>query len=211
MKNEGASLMKCDKPHEKQSVRTSCEHSEHFMTTKLSLYVCNANTSWIEIAITFSAKSRETPVFLLFFTLLADPNRRPCHTQPHRLLTGSEHRAACGRWSGAPSRKTQRALRSAPQSSGAPYHSFPPLAKTHSLRTSSSPPQKCEHFGIPPCKATMFLTVRIVGSSPTWGKNKKSCRKTGFLFCIIQYLSFVKCAWFQWNAPFRHFWKICFE
>ena len=42
-------------------------------------------------------KSRETPVFLLFFTLLADPNRRPCHTQPHRLLTGSEHRAACGR------------------------------------------------------------------------------------------------------------------
>ena len=34
-------------------------------------------------------KSRETPVFLLFFILLADPNRRPCHTQPHRLLTGS--------------------------------------------------------------------------------------------------------------------------
>ena len=28
-------------------------------------------------------KSRETPVFLLFFTLLADPNRRLCHTQPH--------------------------------------------------------------------------------------------------------------------------------
>ena len=25
-------------------------------------------------------KSRETPVFLLFFTLLADPNRRLCHT-----------------------------------------------------------------------------------------------------------------------------------
>ena len=118
MKNEGASLMKCDKPHEKQSVRTSCEHSEHFMTTKLSLYVCNANTSWIEIAITFSEKSRETPVFLLFFTLLADPNRRPCHTQPHRLLTGSEHRAACGRWSGALSRKKQRALRSAPSEQG---------------------------------------------------------------------------------------------
>ena len=25
-------------------------------------------------------KSRETPVFLLFFTLLVDPNRRLCHT-----------------------------------------------------------------------------------------------------------------------------------
>lgn len=34
---------------------------------------------------------------MLFFTLLAEPTRRPCHTQPHRLLTGSEHRAACGR------------------------------------------------------------------------------------------------------------------
>ena len=31
------------------------------------------------------------------------------------LLTGSEHRAACGRWSGAPSRKKQRALRRAPR------------------------------------------------------------------------------------------------
>lgn len=48
MKNEVASLMKCDKPHEKQSVRTSCEHSEHFMTTKLSLHVCGANTSFIK-------------------------------------------------------------------------------------------------------------------------------------------------------------------
>ena len=148
MKNEGASLMKCGKSHENQSARTSCEHSEHFMTTKLSFHVCNANTSWIEIASTFSEKSRETPVFLLFFTLLADPNRRPCHTQPHRLLTGSEHRAACGRWSGALSRKKQRALRSAPPSSVAPYHSFPPLAKTHSLRTSSSP-QKASLFGTP--------------------------------------------------------------
>ena len=210
MKNEGASLMKRDKPHEKQSVRTSCEHSEHFMTTKLSLYVCNANTSWIEIAITFSAKSRETPVFLLFFTLLADPNRRPCHTQPHRLLTGSEHRAACGRWSGAMSRKKQRALRRAPRPRWLHITRFRLWRKLIHYAPRPLPP-KCEHFGIPPCKATMFLTVRIVGSSPTWGKNKKSCRKTGFLFCIIQYLSFVKCAWFQWNAPFRHFWKICFE
>lgn len=56
-----------------------------------------ASTSWIETAITFSEKSRKPPVFLLFFTLLADPTCRPCHTQPHRLLTGSEHRAARGR------------------------------------------------------------------------------------------------------------------
>ena len=111
MKNEVASLMKCGQT----AWKAKCAH---FMTTKLSLYVCNANTSWIEIAITFSEKSRETPVFLLCFTLLADPNRRPCHTQPHRLLTGSEHRAACGRWSGVPSRKTQRALRSAPSEQG---------------------------------------------------------------------------------------------
>ena len=96
MKNEVASLMKCGEPHENQSARTSCEHSTHFMTTKLSLHVCNANTSWIEIAITFSEKSRKPSVFLLFFTLLAEPTRRPCHTQPHRLLTGSEHRTACG-------------------------------------------------------------------------------------------------------------------
>ena len=61
---------------------------------------------------------------------------------------GSEHRAACGRWSGAPSRKKRRALRSAPQSSAAPYQSFPPLAKTHSLRTSSSP-QKVSFWGTP--------------------------------------------------------------
>ena len=51
---------------------------------------------------------------------------------------GSEHRAACGRWSGALSRKKQRALR-APQAS----------------------------------KATMFLTERVVGSSPTGGARKK--------------------------------------
>ena len=89
--------MKCGEPHENQSARTSCEHSKHFMTTKLSLQVCNASTSWIETAITFSKKSRKPPVFLLFFTLLAEPTRRPCHTQPHRLLTGSEHRAARGR------------------------------------------------------------------------------------------------------------------
>ena len=34
------------------------------------------------------------------------------------LLTGSEHRAACGRWSGAMSRKKQGALRSAPSEQG---------------------------------------------------------------------------------------------
>ena len=54
------------------------------------------------------------------------------------LLTGSEHRAACGRWSGALSRKKQGALR-APQAS----------------------------------KATMFLTEKVVGSSPTGGARKK--------------------------------------
>ena len=81
MKNEGASLMKCGKPHEKQSVRTSCEHSEHFMTTKLSLYVCNANTSWIEIAITFSEKSKgDTSLPALFhFTCWPKPSTLP-HT-----------------------------------------------------------------------------------------------------------------------------------
>ena len=123
---------------------------------------------------------------------------------------GSEHRAACGRWSGAMSRKKQRALRRAPRPRWLHITRFRLWRKLIHYAPRPLPP-KCEHFGIPPCKATMFLTVRIVGSSPTWGKNKKSCRKTGFLFCIIQYLSFVKCAWFQWNAPFRHFWKICFE
>ena len=172
------------------------------MTTKLSLYVCNANTSWIEIAITFSAKSRETPVFLLFFTLLADPNRRPCHTQPHRLLTGSEHRAACGRWSGALSRKKQRALRSAPPSSVAPYHSFPPLAKTHSLRTSSSPP-KASLFGHP-CKATMSLTERVVDLSPMGAQKQKTLSKDG-IFCFIQYLSLVKWGKFPMICTFKAF------
>ena len=143
---------------------TSCEHSERFMTTKLSLYVCNANTSWIEIAITFSEKSRETPVFLLFFTLLADPNRRPCHTQPHRLLTGSEHRAACGRWSGALSRKKQRALRSAPRPRWLHITRFRLWRKL--IHYAPRPLPKMLAFWDAPCKATMFLTVCVVGSSP---------------------------------------------
>ena len=58
---------------------------------------------------------------------------------------GSEHRAACGRWSGALSRKKQRALR-APQAS----------------------------------KATMFLTDRVVGSSPTGGAISEALSLNGF-------------------------------
>ena len=50
-------------------------------------------------------------------------------------------------------------------SSVAPYHSLSPLAKTHSLRTSSSPPN-ARILGHPPSKATMFLTICVVGSSP---------------------------------------------
>lgn len=155
MKNEGASLMKCDKPHEKQSVRTSCEHSEHFMTTKLSLYVCNANTSWIEIAITFSEKSKgDTSLPALFhFTCWPKPS-----TLPHTA-------APAVNWLGAPrclrqmkrcseqEKTTSIATRSS--SSVAPYHSFPPLAKTHSLRTSSSP-QNASILGHPPARRLCF-------------------------------------------------------
>ena len=156
MKNEVATLMKCGKPHENQSARTSCEHSEHFMTTKLSFHVCNANTSWIEIAITFSEKSR----------------------------------------------KKQRALRSAPPSSVAPYHSFPPLAKTHSLRTSSSP-QKASLFGHP-CKAAMSLTERVVDLSPMGAQKQKILSKDG-IFCFIQYLSLVKWGKFPMICTFKAF------
>ena len=51
--------------------------------------------------------------------------------------------------------KKQGAVRSAPSSSAAPYHSFPPLAKTRSLRASSSP-KKASLFGTP-YYVTMFL------------------------------------------------------
>ena len=48
MKNEVASLMKCGQTAWKLKARfTSCEHSEHFITTKLSLHVCGANTSFV--------------------------------------------------------------------------------------------------------------------------------------------------------------------
>ena len=51
------------------------------MTTKLLLYVCNANTSWIEIAITFSEKSKgDTSLPALFhFTCWTKPSTLP-HT-----------------------------------------------------------------------------------------------------------------------------------
>ena len=65
---------------------------------------------------------------------------------------GSEHRAACGRWSGALSRKKQRALR-APQAS----------------------------------KATMFLTDRVVGSSPTGGAKKSRETLVFLLFFYFTY------------------------
>ena len=181
------------------------------MTTKLSLYVCNANTSWIEIAITFSEKSKgDTSLPALFhFTCWPKPS-----TLPHTA-------APAVNWLGAPRclRQMKRCSEQEDTTSiakrstvlGCSISFFSAFGENSFITHLVLSPPKCEHFGIPPCKATMFLTVRIVGSSPTWGKNKKSCRKTGFLFCIIQYLSFVKCAWFQWNAPFRHFWKICFE
>ena len=81
------------------------------------------------------------------------------------------HSRAAVNWLGAPrclrqmkrcseqEEATSIATRSS--SSVAPYHSFPPLAKTHSLRTSSSP-QNASILGHPPCKATMFLTDRVV-------------------------------------------------
>ena len=53
-------------------------------------------------------------------------------------------------------------------------------------------------------KATMFLTERVVGSSPTWGKNKKSCRKTGF-FVLFNIYHSLNGGNFQWFAPLRHF------
>ena len=115
---------------------------------------------------------------------------------------GEPHRAACGRWSGALSRKKQRALRSAPPSSVAPYHSFPPLAKTHSLRTSSSPP-KASLFGHP-CKATMSLTERVVDLSPMGAQKQKILSKDG-IFCFIQYLSLVKWGKFPMICTFKAF------
>ena len=179
------------------------------MTTKLSLYVCNANTSWIEIAITFSAKSRETPVFLLFFTLLADPNRRPCHTQPHRLLTGSEHRAACGRWSGAMSRKKQRALRRAPRPRWLHITRFRLWRKL--IHYVPRPLPKRQAFSEPPYRATMFLTERVVDLSPMGAQKQKILSKDG-IFCFIQYLSLVKWGKFPMICTFKaFFWKNCFK
>ena len=78
-------------------------------------------------------KSRETPVFLLFFTLLVDPNRRLCHTAVN--------------WLGAP-----RCLRQMKRCSK--------QEETTSIASA-------------PSKATMFLTERVVGSSPTGGARKK--------------------------------------
>ena len=102
------------------------------------------------------------------------------------------------------SRKKQRALRRAPRPRWLHITRFRLWRKLIHYAPRPLPPE-CEHFGIPPCKATMFLTARIVGSSPTGGKNKKSCRKTGFLFCIIQYLSFVKWGKFPMICTFKAF------
>ena len=87
-------------------------------------------------------------------------------------------------------------------SSVAPYHSFPPLAKTHSLRTSSSPP-KASLFGHP-CKATMSLTERVVDLSPMGAQKQKILSKDG-IFCFIQYLSLVKWGKFPMICTFKAF------
>ena len=134
---------------------TSCEHSEHFMTTKLSLYVCNANTSWIEIAITFSKKSKGDTSLPALFHFTCWPKSS---TLPHTA-------APAVNWLGTPrclrqmkrcyeqEETTSVATRSS--SSVAPYHSLSPLAKTHSLRASSSPPN-ARILGHPPTRRLYF-------------------------------------------------------
>ena len=155
------------------------------MTTKLSLYVCNANTSWIEIAITFSAKSRETPVFLLFFTLLADPNRRPFHTQPHRLLTGSEHRAACGRWSGAMSRKKQRALRRAPRPRWLHITRFRLWRKLIHYAPRPLPPKNVSILGYPHARRLCFWPYASLVRVQHEAKIKNPVERRDFCFVLF--------------------------
>ena len=98
---------------------------------------------------------------------------------------GSEHRAACGRWSGAPSRKKQRALRSAPQSSVAPYHSLSPLAKTHSLRTSSSPPQNVSILGYPHARRLYFWPYASLVRVQHGAKIKNPVERRDFCFVLF--------------------------
>ena len=160
MKNEVASLMKCGQIAWKSKrallrasiASTSWQRSCRFMFATQTLHLLKSHCiKWI----LFNWQSRKTPVFLLFLTLLADPNRRPCHTLPHRLLTGSEHRAACGRWSGAMSRKKQRALRRAPRPRWLHITRFRIWRKLIHYRSSSSPPN-ARIFGHPPARRLYF-------------------------------------------------------
>ena len=89
------------------------------------------------------------------------------------------------KWRSEQEETTSVATRSS--SSVAPYHSFPPLAKTHSLRTSSSP-QNASILGHP-LQGDYISDRRLIGSSPTGSKNKKSCQKTGFF--ALHYSIFV--------------------
>ena len=160
-KNEGALPMKCGKPHENQSARTSCEYGEHFMTTKLSLYVCNANTSWIEIAITFSKKSR----------------------------------------------KKQRALRSAPPSSVAPYHSFPLLRENSFISYLVLSP-KGKPFRNPRIGRLCFWPYASLVRVQHGAKIKNPVERRDFCFVLFNIYHSLNGVNFQWIAPFRYFFKI---
>ena len=159
MKNEVASLMKCGQTAWKSKrallrasiASTSLQRSCRFMFAEQTLHLLkNYCTKWI----LFNWQSSKTKIFLLCFTLPTDPNSDSA-THSHTAVNWLVAPCCLRQMKRCSEQEETTSIATRSSSSVAPYHSLSPLAKTHSLRTSSSP-LNARILGHPPARRLCF-------------------------------------------------------